>query len=48
MPYMSDDSALATSNVKKRQLIPPSLKTWKYIGMNTICDLSESENGYNI
>ena len=31
---------------KKLQPIPPPSKTWKHIGMDPICDLSEDEDGY--
>ena len=43
LPYMSDDSGLATSTVKGTQPIPP---TWRHLGMDLICDLPESEDGY--
>ena len=31
---------------KKLHPIPPPTKTWKHIGMDLICDLCESEDGY--
>ena len=46
LPYMSDDSGLATSTAKETPPIPPPSKTWRHIGMDLICDLPESEEGY--
>ena len=46
LPYMSDDSGLATTPQKKLQPIPPPSKTWKHIGMDLICDFAESKDGY--
>ena len=39
-------AALPPQPQKKLQPIPPPTKTWKHIGMDLICDLSESEDGY--
>ena len=43
---MSNDSGLATTTAKEAPANPTSSKTWKHIGMDLICDLSESEDGY--
>ena len=39
-------AAFAPQPLKKLQPIPPPTKTWKHIGMDLICDFSESEDGY--
>ena len=39
-------AALPQQPQKKLQTFPPPSKTWKHIGMDLICDLSESEDGY--
>ena len=39
-------AALPPQPQKKLQPIPPPTKTWKHIGMDLICDLCESEDGY--
>ena len=39
-------AALPPQPQKKLQPIPPSSKMWKHIGMDLICDFSESEYGY--
>ena len=39
-------AALPPQPQKKLQPIPPPTKTWKHIGMDLICDFSESEDGY--
>ena len=46
LPYMSDDSGLATTTSKEAPTNPTSSKTWKHIGMDLICDFSESKDGY--
>ena len=39
-------AALPLQPQKKLQPIPPPSKTWRHIGMDLICDLPESEDGY--
>ena len=39
-------AALQPQPQKKLQPIPPPSKTWRHIGMDLICDLPESEDGY--
>ena len=39
-------AALPPQPQKKLQPIPPPSKTWRHIGMDLICDLPESEEGY--
>ena len=39
-------AALPPQPQKKLQPIPPPTKMWKHIGMDLICDFSESEDGY--
>ena len=38
--------ALPPQPQKKLQPIPHPSKTWKHIGMDLICDLSDGEYGY--
>ena len=39
-------AALPPQPQKKLQPIPPPSKTWRHLGMDLICDLSESDDGY--
>ena len=39
-------ASLAPQPQKKIQPIPPPSNTWKHIGMDLICDLTESVEGY--
>ena len=39
-------AALPPQPQKKLQPIPPPSKTWRHIGMDQICALPESEEGY--
>ena len=41
-------AALPPQPQKKLQPIQPPTKTWKHIGMDLICDLCESEDGYKL
>ena len=39
-------AALPPQPQKKLQPIPPPTKAWKHIGIDLICDLCESKDGY--
>ena len=39
-------AALPPQTQEKLQPIPPPFNMWKHIGMDPICDFSESEDGY--
>ena len=39
-------AALPLQPLKKLQRIPPPSKTWRHLGIDLICALPESEDGY--
>ena len=43
---MSANSRVATSTTEKLQPIPPPDRPWKHIGIDLICDLPLSPEGY--